>query len=191
MKLINVIIAILILVVPAVTRADEADVVSQSEDALGSIGPRAADAHTEWLVMGPAKHRTGGMFLAGAVTKSVAIGERVSVALGGEMSFFGVDAGSRWMGILGGATARLRCQTAWRPVTVGLGAHVDGGRIPIINAWGLPLNYAGFFPSASAFIGYAPSKRVSFDATGAAMIVETLGYRGPGGRFGLVGTVRF
>ena len=60
-----------------------------------------------------------------------------------------------------------------------------------INAWGLPLNYAGFFPSGSAFVGYAPSPRVSFDASGAVMVVETLGYRGPGGRFGIAGIVRF
>lgn len=192
MKLINIVIAILLLmtIAPA-ARADEPDAVAPPTDALGTVGPWAADASTAWLVMGPRAHQTGGLVVSAAVTRTIALSERVGLAVGGELSCFGMDAGSRWMGVLGGATARLRLQSAWRSVSVGVGAHLDGGRIPIINAWGLPLNYAGFFPSGSAFLGYAPSPRVSFDASGAVMVVETLGYKGPGGRFGIAGIVRF
>ena len=116
------------------------------------------------------------------------LGESASVAVGGSVGVL-VDQ-PRWLGVLGGVAASLRGRP-WSVVELSATAHIDGGRIPICNAWGLCLQYSGFYPAIAGSALYVPSERVSVGTYIGIRYVKTLGYTGPWFEPAIVGRINW
>ncbi len=155
-------------------------------------GDWSAAARTSYAWLGPRERPTGGLMITGSLMRSIGLGRNSEVAVGAEGAAFGFDSGGRWTAILGGLVAVVRTEVpltrAW---LVGVGVHLDGGRLPVCNAWGLCLQYAGLFPAASAGVRYEASERVAFDLGGGARWVRTLAWSGAAGEGNFSGAVYF
>ncbi len=165
---------------------------SASADALdASTGTRwAVTARSGYSYLGPSKRPTGGMTITATGERVWPLGEAASVGFGPSLTAFGFETGGRWLAILGGPSASIRSRVAG-PVGAGLALHLDAGRLPTSNAWGLCMLYSGLFPAAVGSLRYAPSDRIAVDATGGARVVRTLGWSGAGGEGGVAATIRF
>ncbi len=152
--------------------------------------PWAIGVRSEYAYYGRTTRPTGGLKITVDAIRNWGFGESSAVSVGVAMSIVGMDAGARWVAILGGPTASVRTQT-WGPVEVGLGAHLDFGRLPTCSALGLCFLYSGFFPAFSATVRYSPSDRVSLSLVGGARVIKTIGWEGVGGEGGLASSVRF
>ncbi len=94
--------------------------------------------------------------------------------------------------MLAGPAAVVRAELPRTQVwLVGVGLHLDTGRIPICNRWGLCLQYAGFFPAVSGGVRYEASDRVVFDLGVGARWVNTLAWSGAAGEGSFSGAVYF
>ena len=113
---------------------------------------------------------------------------KLGAGLGVGVSIFGFDTGPRWMGVLGGpfASGSLR---VLGPVSLGLALRADVGRVPVVTAWGLPLNFMGVFPIAVATVGWEPSQRVRLTLSGGPRWVNTWSWSGAGVDAGLAGAL--
>ena len=156
-----------------------------------ALSPWSLSAGSAWARLGPAAHPTGGLMIAAAVIRAWPLSERARIEAGGELAMVGPDGGTRWIGLLGGPVASLRGSPWAAPLEVGVSLHGLFGRLPVITAWGLPINYSGAYPGASAALRYQPSPRAALELSGGALAINTLAYIGPAGWGGLNAVLAF
>lgn len=136
------------------------------------------DVRASWVIVGPAERLTGGVMPNLSVRHSWAAGG-FDLAVGGELGAFGFADETRWIGVLGGVTAGA----SWRPAdwfSAEVTARIDGGRIPVCNAWGLCLRYVGLFPAADVAVGFWASKVIAGGVAVTGRYVDTLAWTGVG-----------
>lgn len=103
--------------------------------------------------------------------------EAADVRVGVEGSY-GIDL-PRWAIILGGIYGQVGGRPYDRlPATVTLSAALLGGRMPVINAWGLPLNYSGLYPRAGIEAAWEPRKDLTVGAGCDGYVVMTYSWEG-------------
>lgn len=157
--------------------------------ALGATtATRAEQAHARKLVWGNRYPVIGRLnksqTLTGSWMPNVQVGYglplgEAELRVGGELGCFGFGAPGRWMGILGGAFAEIGGRPAPQiPVAVVLTARLQAGRVPVLTAWGLPMNYSGVFPGAGLRVRWEPSRSVSVGLGAEGLVIATYSWTG-------------
>ena len=141
--------------------------------------PWSVAARTSYARMGPAARPTGGMMISGDLLRSWQLGERYTLAVGGELAAVGFDTGARWVGLLGGVEGVAAARIAG-PVSLGAALHLDAGRLPTCTPWGWCMLYSGLFPALTADVRYEPSPRVALALGGGPRWIRTLAWSGAG-----------
>lgn len=139
-----------------------------------TIGVRPA-----YVFMG-SKRPTGGLMPRFEVLRSWTTGSGVSVALGAGFGAFGFGEPDalRWLGILGGPIVGVSGRPWAAPIEARAALHIDAGRVPTCNAWGLCILYSGFYPAAEVTLAWAPSNSASVGASLVTRRVSTIGWSG-------------
>jgi hypothetical protein len=145
-------------------------------------------ARSNYVILG-AKRFTGGLMPSLEATHAWTVRESVAIAAGASLGAFGFGESARWLGVLGGPLVAVRSQPWSVPLELEGRVHVDFGRVPTCNAWGLCLLYSGLFPAAAAALSYLPSPRASLAASCGLRRVSTLGWSGFSVEPGIAGTV--
>jgi hypothetical protein len=102
----------------------------------------------------------------------------VDLRVGAEFGFT-VD-NPRWMALMGGLFVSAGGRpVAPVPIVVNASLHLDAGRVPVLNSWGLPLNYSGIYPGAALTAAYQPAPLWQIGLRAGAWWVDSYSWSGP------------
>lgn len=124
-----------IIAVPNAAHADE------THDRAWSLS-----AEVGYTILGPSRHQTGGTSPGASLTYRHAITTTWSMLGGARFQMIGIESGARWIGILGGVGAGVELHASHSFAT-NASAHIDAGRLPVCNTWGLCLRFNGLYPA--------------------------------------------
>jgi hypothetical protein len=133
------------------------------------------EVHTGWTVIGT-KNTTGGFTPSIAATYLWSPSEQVRLGLGVDLGVFGFGGNTRWIGVLGGPTARVEL-TPWdAPLALTFGLSAGIGRVPVCTPWESPIcpRFVGLFPAASIAGMYLTDSGVAAGLAFSARLVNTL-----------------
>ncbi|MDI3284645.1 hypothetical protein [Polyangium sp. 15x6] len=141
--------------------------------------PWQFDVKASYVVLGDhAQRSTGGLMPSLSARRTFALRENVSLGLGANLGAFGLFRDAAWMGILGGPLLSASLQPSRAPLSFELAAHLDFGRVPVCNAWGLCSRYLGFFPAIHLGIAYTLAKHLALVAACGVRVLRTLAWTG-------------
>lgn len=161
------------------------DVACLSSEATAAPTAWQADMRLGYIILGGAPTETGEPTTTGGVMASADarhvwhVRDWLDASAGLAGGAFGFEDEAHWIGFVGGPTAGVSLHVPDRPFGLGLDlAPLDGGRLPVKNAWGMPMRYWGWYPAATISLSYATSDNLSFVAGCSARWVSTLGWTG-------------
>jgi hypothetical protein len=137
--------------------------------------PWSVDVGATYVMLGD-EHTTGGWTPTLAGRRWWSTSERARISAG--ITAVAFDFRSlHWLGFMAGPEVGgdYRLSRSWR---AGGELALDGGRIPVCNAWHLCLRYWGVFPRARAGVTYEASPGVSMTAGLGVRYVNALGWSG-------------
>lgn len=140
-----------------------------------SGGQLIIEARTAWTILG-GKNTTGGFTPGVAATYGIPLGEGAALGLGADLGVFGFGGGSRWIGVLGGPTAKLLLKAGSAPVAFSIGIAADFGRVPVCTPWEHPIcpRFVGLFPAASLAVMYVGDSGLMVGGSFSARLINTL-----------------
>ena len=150
------------LALPAPARADSAPQI-------------IIEGRTAWTILGT-KTPTGGFTPGASASYLFGVGEGVALGLGADIGVFGFGGAPRWIGVLGGPTARLSIKAGNAPWAISIGVAASFGRIPVCTPWPEPIcpRFVGLFPSATLAGAYVFDSGLMIGGSFAARLVSTL-----------------
>lgn len=137
-------------------------------------GEWQVETKASYIVLGArAARATGGLMPSLTARHTWPLG-KASLALGGDIGLFGLGGDASWMGILGGPIIGIGARPFSVSISLELSAHLDFGRIPVCNLWGLCLRFLGAFPLVQAGMSYAATEYIAAVAACGVRIIQTL-----------------
>ncbi len=133
------------------------------------------EARTAWTILGT-RNPTGGFTPGAGAFYLFGVGEGAALGLGADIGVFGFGGAARWIGVLGGPTARFSLKAGNAPLAFSIGVAADFGRIPVCTPWDRRIcpRFVGLFPSATLAAAYVSESGLMVGASFSARLVNTL-----------------
>ena len=141
--------------------------------------PWQFDVKASYIVLGDhAARSTGGLMPSLTARRAFPLRENLSLGLGAHLGAFGLFRDAAWIGVLGGPLLSASVKPSRAPLSFELAAHLDAGRVPLCNPWGLCARYLGFFPALHLGLAYTLAKHLALVAACGARFLRTLAWTG-------------
>jgi hypothetical protein len=135
----------------------------------------AIEARAGWTILGTT-NPTGGFTPQIAATYLWAPSDTVRLGLGVDLGAFGFGGAARWIGVLGGPTARIAVKPWSKPLSLSLTLSAGFGRAPVCTPWPDPIcpRFVGSFPAATLSGMWTAQSGLTIGASFATRLANTL-----------------